>query len=280
MTIEWMEYPLSLGSEDELMTISWRDGSSDVVPSNNGDGETIYQLPKLMDEIFKVENFNCFAGQSGRFIDEYPTLFRSDTGVLVLRVTSEERFMNAFICKSKDAADCLLSWFNGEVTRALGNPAHPVEGSTDFHWVSVREVLAFIGAGLLDDFPPIVFDLEDSQTEDPNSEDRNGPVNVDLPWWSPPSRVGPAFAYPAILFDPKSYESEPSIEKLAELSVAVSVTHCLLEEQWVRILQGCINNSLATRIVDDDNYRNRFEIVKQLAVDLGKSCRKQWKDLD
>jgi hypothetical protein len=43
--IEWMEYPIGLANLDEEVTITWADGSQDVVPGHDGDGETIYQLP-------------------------------------------------------------------------------------------------------------------------------------------------------------------------------------------------------------------------------------------
>jgi hypothetical protein len=111
-----MEYPVSLGNEDEAMTISRRDGSTDVVSAHDGegegDGETIYQSPRFMDELFRVENFNCLEGASAKFIDMYPQLFRSETGVLVLRVSSEESFLNALICESKDPVERLLGWMN------------------------------------------------------------------------------------------------------------------------------------------------------------------------
>ena len=162
VTIEWMEYPVSLGSEAEEMTITWNDGSTCVVPAHDGDGETIIQLSRLMEEIFRVEYVNCFENQLGRSIDQFPVLFRSPSGVLVLRVMAEDSFLNAFVCKSKDAGECLLSWINGDVAHFAKDIAHPPEGSSDLHWFRVKEVLAMIGAGLLDDIPPIVFDLDEA----------------------------------------------------------------------------------------------------------------------
>jgi hypothetical protein len=151
VTIEWMEYPISLGSEADEMTITWNDGSTCVVPAHDGDGETIIQLSHLMEEIFRVEYVNCFENQLGRSIDQFPVLFRSPSGVLVLRVMAEDSFLNAFVCKSKDAGECLLSWINGDVAHFAKNIAYPPEGSSDLHWFRVKEVLAMIGAGLLDD---------------------------------------------------------------------------------------------------------------------------------
>ena len=114
MTIEWMEYPISLGTDEDEMTITWSDGSIDIVPAHDGDGETLSELPGLMDEIFNVDNFNCFEGQSAKFVDTDPTLYRSSTGILVLRVLSSESCMNAFICQSRDAAGCLPGWMWGD----------------------------------------------------------------------------------------------------------------------------------------------------------------------
>ena len=37
VAIEWMEYPVSLGNEQDEMTITWRDGTTDRVPAHDGD---------------------------------------------------------------------------------------------------------------------------------------------------------------------------------------------------------------------------------------------------
>ena len=47
MTIEWMEYPISLGSDADEMTITWSDGTTDVIPAHDGDSETFYLLSRL-----------------------------------------------------------------------------------------------------------------------------------------------------------------------------------------------------------------------------------------
>lgn len=279
MTIEWMQYPVSLGSEDELMTITWSDGSTDLLPAHDGDGETIFQLPRLMDEIFKVENFNCFEGQSGQFIDEYPALFRSKSGVLVLRVNSPESFMNAFICKSKDAAECLLSWMSGDIKEWLEPTDYPPEGTKDFHWVSVREVLGFIASGLLDDFAPIVFDPDDETVDNTEETEQMGFRKVDLPWWYPPSREGPTFGYPACLFIADTYELEPTIQNLDSPSVAISVSQRLNEDEWARLLEDCLHGSIAAKIVLNLNeYHERFEEVTKTASGLKDLWLIRWDD--
>jgi hypothetical protein len=278
MPVEWMEYPVSLGNEEEVMTITWRDGSEDVIPAHDGDGETIFQLPQLMEEIFRVENFNCLNGASAKFIDKYPQLFRSSTGVLVLRVSSEESFLNAFVCKSKDPVECLLSWMNNEIIESLDRSDRYPEGVTDLHWVSVREVLAFLGTQLLDNFAPIVFDLdEEAQDEEEISIDL-GLTKVELPWWYPPSREGPVFCYPACLFMPETYAREVTIRTLDEPSVAISVSQRLSEDEWNSLLVGCRVGSIAEKIEEDmDGYRDLFSSVAQAAAELGPIWLERWR---
>lgn len=274
-----MQYPVSLGSEDETMTITWSDGSTDVVPAHDGDGETIFQLPRLMEEIFRVENFNCFVGQSGQFIDEYPALFRSETGVLVLRVESPESFMNAFICKSKDAAKCLLSWMRGDIKAWLEPHEYPPAGTYDFHWVSVREVLGFFGSGLLEDIAPIVFDPFEETLDDIEVSDELGLIKVDLPWWYPPAREGPAFGYPACLFISETYDREPTIQNLDSPSAAISVSQRLSEDEWQRLLEGCLPGSVADRLANSSHEsQQQFQMVANVAMNLGPLWINRWQN--
>ena len=280
VTIEWMEYPVSLGSEAEEMTITWNDGSTCVVPAHDGDGETIIQLSRLMEEIFRVEYVNCFENQLGRSIDQFPVLFRSPSGVLVLRVMAEDSFLNAFICKSKDAGECLLSWINGDVAHFAKDIAHPPEGSSDLHWFRVKEVLAMIGAGLLDDIPPIVFDLDEAIDPEGSVPELYELTEDELPWWTPPPREGLVFAFPACLFELDSYVQNATIDRASETCVAVSVTHALSQEEWVHLLEGCQTGSIADRILNDsDGFRARFAIVSTLVPELGRIWLDRWKDL-
>lgn len=280
MTVEWMEYPIDLGDDQEEMTIMWHNGSTDCVPANDGDGETIYELPRFMKTIFECENFNCAVGQSGRFVDEYPALFQSETGVLVLRVSSEESFQNAFICKSRDPVECLLSWMNGDIQEWIEPSRYPPAGSSDFHWVSVREVLAFIGAGLLDDFAPIVFRPHKDKSNDDERFEDLGLMKIDLPWWTPPSREGPAFGYPACVFLPETYEQEPTLQNLDTPSVAISVSQSLSQDEWVRLVNGCAPGSIAERILGNvDGLGERFHAVLAVASRLGDVWLDRWRDL-
>jgi hypothetical protein len=279
MSIEWMEYPVSLGDEEEIMTITWSDGSTDVIPANNGDGETIFHLPRFMNELFRVKNFNCLVGASARFIDMYPQLFRSESGVLVLRVSSEENFLNAFSCQSKDPVECLLSWMNDEIKESLDPISHYPEGSTDMHWVSVREVLAFLGTQLLDDVAPMVFDPDEDELDVNETSTDLGLIKVDLPWWHPPSREGPDFGYPACLFMPESYVQGVTAQTLNDPSVAISVTQRLSEDEWQRLLAGCRIGSIAEKIEKNiDGCRDHFSSVSRAASELGSIWLERWRN--
>ena len=280
MTIQWIEYPISIGDEDDEMTITWDDGSTDLVPANNGDGETVFQLPRLMDEVFRVENFNCFPGQSGQFIDEYPALLRSKTGAHVLRVMSEESFMNAFICQSRSAADCLISWMRGDLSVALRGSDNIPEGANDFHWVSIREVLGFVASGLLNDFPPIIFEMDENEGEAEDDLLDSGFEQVHLPWWYPPSRRGPIFGYPACLFLSQVYENEITLEKLKELSVAVSVRIGLNDDEWKRLASNCRDGTISDRIQKNSGqFHSRFAQISSHADELGEILLETWRNL-
>ena len=272
--VEWMEYPISLGCESELMTVTWSDGSTDLIPAYDGYGDTIVDLPLLMDVVFQVQNICCFTGQSDRFADEYPALFRSPTGVLVLLARAEEKFMNAFVCSSKDASECLLSWLRGEVVNFLVENTYPPEGAQDNHWVSVREVLAMIGSGLLDGFTPFVFEADENDDQDFMSF---GLVRVELPWQSPPDRMGPLFAYPACLFDPDMYVSELSLENIDARSVAVSVSQRLSPSEWENLITGCHDDSIAAQILNNESdFKNRWTELSELASTLSPFWLQRW----
>lgn len=275
-----MEYPVSLGAEAEEMTVTWRDGTTDRVPAHDGSGETLLQLLRFMTPIFEVENYVCAVGASGKFIDKYPTLLQSETGVLVLFVSSEDRFMNAFICNSRDPAECLLSWIDGEIQEWIIPDRYPAEGSSDFHWVSAREVLALIRTGLLDEFAPMVFDPDEEGIIGGEPPEDFGNIKVDLPWWNPPLREGPAFGYPACFFLPETYIGEPTLEDLDTPSIAISVSQRLSEDEWQRLLKGCTPGSIAEKIVNDvDGMRERFASVYAVATRLGDIWLDRWRNL-
>jgi hypothetical protein len=276
--IEWMEYPIGLANLDEEVTITWSDGSQDVVPGHDGDGETIYQLPNLMEEIFKVKFFHLWESQYGKFFDEYPGLYRYKNGVLVLRVSSEERFQNAFICKERDPALCLLSWINGDVAHWMQEPKWKPEGCTDNHYVSVREFLAVIGSGLLDDFPPVVLisGVEDEVTS--AWFDEIGIKKVDTGWWYPEDPNGPDFGYPAALFDPKTYETVPTIESVSIIAAALGLNHKLDEDVWKKLIRGSMENSELLKILHGMDERSKTAIF-ELAKDLKPIFEQRWQDM-
>jgi hypothetical protein len=265
--IEWMEYPIGLANLDEEVSITWSDGSQDVVPGHDGDGETIYQLPNLMEEIFMVKFFHLWESQYGKFFDEYPGLYRYKNGVLVLRASSEERFQNAFICKERDPAVCLLSWMNGEAAPWMIEPKWKPEGCTDNHYVTVREFLAVIGSGLLDELPPIVLGSGDEDEVTNALFEEMGLVKVDTGWWYPEDPNGPDFTYPAALFNPKTYETVPTIESVSIIAAALGLNHKLDEDVWKRLIRGAMENSEVLRILhvmDDQSKTAIFELSKEL----------------
>ena len=276
--IEWMEYPIGLANLDEEVTITWSDGTQDVVPGHDGDGETIYQLPNLMEEIFKVKFFHLWESQYGKFFDEYPGLYRYKNGVLVLRASSEERFQNAFICKERDPALCLLSWMNGEAAPWMIEPKWKPEGCTDNHYVTVREFLAVIGSGLLDEFAPIVLGsgVEDEATN--AWFDEIGIKKVDTGWWYPEDPNGPDFAYPAALFDPKTYETVPTIESVSIIAAALGLNHKLDEDVWKKLIRGSMENSELLKILHGMDERSKTSIF-ELAKELKPIFEQRWQNM-
>ena len=276
--IEWMEYPIGLANLDEEVTITWSDGSQDVVPGHDGDGETIYQLPNLMEEIFTVNFYHLWEFQEGKSFDEHPSLFRYKNGVLVLRASSPERFQNAFICKERDPALCLLSWMNGEAAHWMVEPKWKPEGCTDNHYVTVREFLAVIGSGLLDDFPPIVLGNGDEDEVTNALFEEMGLVKVDTGLWYPKDPNGPDFGYPAALFDPKSYETVPTIESVSMMAAALGLNHKLDEDVWKKLIRGAMENSEVLKILHVMDERSKTAIF-DLTKDLKQIFEQRWQDM-
>jgi hypothetical protein len=277
--IEWMEYPIGLANLDEEVTITWADGSQDVVPGHDGDGETIYQLPNLMEEIFTVSFYHLWEYQEDKSFDEFPGLYRYQNGVLVLRASSSERFQNAFICKERDPALCLLSWMNGEVAHSMLEPKWKPEGCTDNHYASIREFLAVIGSGLLDDFPPIVLGSgnEDEATNEWFEE--IGIKKVDSGWWYPEDPNGPDFGYPAALFDPKTYGTAPTIDSVSKLATAVGLNHKLDEDVWKRLIRGAMEKSEILKTLHVMDERSKTAIF-EIAKDLKPIFEQRWQDMN
>ena len=137
-----------------------------------------------------------------------------------------------------------------------------------------------IGAGLLDDIPPIVFDLDEAIDPEGSVPELYELTEDELPWWTPPPREGLVFAFPACLFELDSYVQNATIDRASETCVAVSVTHALSQEEWVHLLEGCQTGSIADRILNDsDGFRARFAIVSTLFPELGRIWLDRWKDL-
>ena len=273
-----MEYPIGLANLDEEVTITWADGSQDVVPGHDGDGETIYQLPNLMEEIFKVSFYHLWEYQEDKSFDEFPGLYRYQNGVLVLRASSSERFQNAFICKERDPALCLLSWMNGEVAHSMLEPKWKPEGCTDNHYASIREFLAVIGSGLLNDFPPIVLGSGDDDDATNSWFEEIGSVKVDTGWWYPDDPNGPDFGYPAALFVPKTFQTEPTIESVSIMATALGLNHKLDEDVWKRLIRGAMEKSEILKTLHVMDERSKTAIFV-LAKDLKPVFEQRWQDM-
>ena len=157
----------------------------------------------------------------------------------------------------------------------MDDPADPPEGTKDYHWVSVREVLAFISSGLLEEFPPIVLDRDEVTTED--DAESLGLVPVLLPWWEPPRPEGPLFAYHAGLFEPETYEPHPTAEKVGQTCVAINLTHRLNQDEGMRLLDGCMDGSIAEQILRDvDGMAEKFAVAQPMATELGPIWLERW----
>jgi hypothetical protein len=273
-----MEYPIGLANLDEEVTITWSDGSQDLVPGHDGDGETIYQLPNLMEEIFRVRFYHLWESHEAKFADEYPGLYRYKNGVLVLRASSEERFQNAFICKERDPAMCLLSWMNGEVAPWIIELEWKPEGCTDNHYVPIREFIAVIGSGLLEDFPPIVLGGGDEDEATNEWFKEMGLVKVDTGWWYPEDPNGPDFAYPAALFDPKTFQTVPTIESLSIMATALGLNHKLDDDVWKGLIRGAMENSEILKILHAMDERSKTAIF-EIAKDLKPIFEQRWQEM-
>jgi hypothetical protein len=172
-----------------------------------------------------------------------------------------------------------LSWINGDIVQSLNDKTYPPPGSIDFHWVSVKEVLAMIGAGLLDDFPPIVFDPCEDLGDEVVTPELLGFIPVELPWWSPPPRSGPVFAFPACLFEMDSYNQEATFEQISETCVAVSLTQALSQDEWFELIEGCQSGSIAERVMNNlGGFGERFERISDLALELGPIWLDRWRN--
>jgi hypothetical protein len=167
---------------------------------------------------------------------------------------------------------------NGDVAHWMLESEWKPEGCTDNHYVSVREILAVIGSGLLDDFPPIVLGSgnEDEATNEWFEE--IGIKKVDSGWWYPEDPKGPDFGYPAALFDSKTYGTVPTIDSVSKLATAVGLNHKLDEDVWKRLIRGAMENSEILKILHGIDERSRTAIF-ELAKDLKPIFEQRWQEM-
>jgi hypothetical protein len=105
-----------------------------------------------------------------------------------------------------------------------------------------------------------------------------GLVKVDTGWWYPEDPNGPDFGYPAALFDPKTFQTVPTIESFSIMATALGLNHKLDEEVWKRLIRGVMENSEILKILqvlDDQSKTAIFEIAK----DLKPIFEQRWQDM-
>jgi hypothetical protein len=166
---------------------------------------------------------------------------------------------------------------NGDVAHWMHESEWKPEGCTDNHYVSIREFLAVIGSGLLDDFPPVVLGSEDEDEATNEWFKEMGLVKVDTGWWYPDDPNGPDFGYPAALFVPKTYEEIQTIESVSELATAIGVNHKLDEEVWKRLIVGATESSKVLKTLHEMDEQSKTAVF-ELAKSLKPIFEKRWLD--
>jgi hypothetical protein len=284
--VEWVPYPMTQDAGDDYSSIAWSDGRIDTVPMDNGDLNTIHELDSWMDLILSINYYNLFEGQSGQFIDHFPQLFRQSDGVLVLRLSRDEEFLSAFVCKSRDPAECLLSWFRGDLSKLKPQSDSRESETGPFLWVEVQEVVALIGSRLLNDVPPIVFSMEVEQKRQNAFDQKMKESNlkqVDLSdmWWYPPNPAGPGFGYPSAFFDAQNFREENLCSTLEEFGIAIGVEHCLAEDEWQRLVTKATPGTIAQKLLDGDPVASfRFENLRMSTLMHAHDWEARWKQLE
>ena len=103
-------------------------------------------------------------------------------------------------------------------------------------------------------------------------------LNAGCGWWCPENSNGPDFGYPAALFDPKTYELEPTIEPVSALATAVGLTHKLDEDVWKRLVIEAMGSSKVLTILQETDHRTTAEVL-DLARSLKPVFEQRWWDL-
>jgi hypothetical protein len=131
---------------------------------------------------------------------------------------------------------------------------------------------------LRDDFPPIVLGGGDEDEVTNALFEEMGLVKVDTGWWYPEDPNGPDFGYPAALFNPKTYETVPTIDSVSKLATAVGLNHKLDDEVWKRLIVGVTENSDVLKILHVMDERSKNAIF-EIAKDLKPIFEQRWQDM-
>jgi hypothetical protein len=138
--------------------------------------------------------------------------------------------------------------------------------------------LAVIGSGLLNDFPPIVLGSGEDDDATNSWFEEIGLVKVETGWWYPDDPNGPDFGYPAALFAPKTFQTEPTIESVSIMATALGLNHKLDEDVWKRLIRGAMEKSEILKTLHGIDERSRTAIF-ELAKDLKPVFEQRWKDM-
>ena len=227
---DWVLYPNSDSSDAEFETITWNDLSTDEVPANYF-GEGVFELPTKFETKLCI-SWYLLHNADDIYRVEFPRVLSIPDGPTILRFYAEDEYLTALICQSRDQIECLQSWLKGEAKIDNENDEFfSLMGQTDY---PVREVLAFIGSGLLDDVEPMYI----------QQQSNDGGVSV----------------YSSALFDPAFYYFDANLDVRTYAHSAVSVATFLGPDVWEKLLAFCFEGSIAQKIQNDEpSYRHRWE---------------------
>jgi hypothetical protein len=232
---DWVLYPNSDSTETEFETITWNDLSTDEVPSNYF-GEGIFELPTRFETSLCI-SWYLLHNADDIYRVEFPRILSIPEGPTILRFDAEDEYLTALICQSRDQTECLHSWLKGEAKIDNGSDEFfSLIGQTDY---PVREVLAFIGSGLLNDVQPMYIQQS--------------------------SNDGKVAVYSTALFDPAFYNFGANLDVRTYAHSAVSVERSLGTDVWGKLVAFCFEGSIAQKIQNDvPSYRQRWdELVAQ-----------------
>ena len=229
---QWLAYPNSESPDSELESITWKDGSTDEVPANYF-GEGIHEL------LMKLETTVCISWYLLHNADdiyrvEFPRMLPIPEGPTILRFEAEDDYLTALVCESRDQFECFQSWLKGEAR--IENESDEFFSLIDNTDYPVREVLAFVGSGLLDHVQPILV--------------QQSPTGTKLS------------LYLTSLFDPAFYNAGLDLDVETYGQSAVCVETSIAPSAWEQLLTFCFEGSIAQKIQNDvPGYRQCWEAL-------------------